>query len=70
MNPQTRPYGTAALWGELTSTAALARGGWGAVCDGYTRDAALEKSSGESLFRTAVGQGMSPSEAFERYQVL
>lgn len=127
----------AALWGELTSTAALARGGRGAVCDGYIRDsalirpldypvfsrgtsprdangrvevvlhdgtvdfagvrvadgdlvvadddgivfipaalidpvvtAALDKSSGESLFRTAVGQGMKPSEAFERYQVL
>lgn len=32
--------------------------------------AALAKSSDESLFRVAVQQGMKPSEAFERYQVL
>lgn len=33
-------------------------------------DLALEKASNESLFRTAVEQGMKPSDAFERYQVL
>ncbi|KRA37677.1 MULTISPECIES: RraA family protein [unclassified Nocardioides] len=32
--------------------------------------AALEKSAAESEFRTAVRQGMKPSEAFERFGVL
>jgi len=33
-------------------------------------DLALEKASNESLFRAAVEQGMKPSAAYERYQVL
>lgn len=33
-------------------------------------EAALEKSSNESLFRKAVEQGMLPSDAYRRFQVL
>jgi regulator of RNase E activity RraA len=39
-----------ALWGELLSTASLARGAAGAVCDGFVRDVALVRRSGFAVF--------------------
>ena len=33
-------------------------------------EAVIEKNSGESLFRKAVKEGMSPSAAFEKFGVL
>lgn len=39
-----------ALWGELLSTAAMAHGAAGAICDGYARDTALVRELGFSVF--------------------
>jgi regulator of RNase E activity RraA len=39
-----------ALWGELLSTASIARGAAGAVCDGFVRDVALVRRSGFAVF--------------------
>lgn len=39
-----------ALWGELLSTIAIARGAVGAVCDGYVRDVALVRALGFPVY--------------------
>ncbi|HRJ42568.1 MAG: RraA family protein [Caldilineaceae bacterium] len=42
------------VWGELLSTAAMARGANGAVIDGYTRDVRLIQKMGFPLFSTGI----------------
>jgi regulator of RNase E activity RraA len=44
-----------AAWGELLTTAALARGAAGAVIDGQTRDAKLVRASGLPVFCRSIG---------------
>lgn len=50
------------LWGELLSTATRARGGRGAVLDGYTRDVAMIERIGFPVFST----GMRPVDSMGR----
>lgn len=56
-----------AFWGELLSTAAIARGARGAVIDGFTRDAAEIIKMGFPLFCTGVhpGDSMGRSEVVD-----
>ena len=54
------------LWGELLSTAALARGANGAIIDGYTRDVRLIQKMGFPLFAT----GMHPVDSAGRSEVI
>lgn len=42
------------VWGELLSTASMARGANGAVIDGYTRDVRLIQKMGFPLFSTGI----------------
>ena len=44
-----------AAWGELLTTAAMARGAAGAVIDGQTRDATLVRQAGFPVFVRAIG---------------
>ena len=50
------------LWGELLSTAAVARGANGAIIDGYTRDVRLIEKMGFPVFST----GMYPVDSAGR----
>ncbi|MBA2470662.1 MAG: RraA family protein, partial [Chloroflexia bacterium] len=50
------------LWGELLSTATRARGGRGAVLDGYTRDVSMIERMGFPVFST----GMRPVDSMGR----
>lgn len=50
------------MWGELLSTATRARGGRGAVLDGYTRDVAMIERMGFPVFST----GMRPVDSMGR----
>lgn len=50
------------MWGELLSTATWARGGRGAVLDGYTRDVAMIERMGFPVFST----GMRPVDSMGR----
>jgi 4-hydroxy-4-methyl-2-oxoglutarate aldolase len=54
------------LWGELLSTAAIARGANGAVIDGYTRDTRVIRAMGFPLFAT----GMHPVDSAGRSSVI
>ena len=54
------------LWGELLSTAAVARGANGAVIDGYTRDTRLIRAMGFPLFAT----GTHPVDSAGRSSVI
>ncbi len=54
------------LWGELLSTATRARGGRGAVLDGYTRDAAMIERMKFPVFST----GMRPVDSMGRGTVV
>lgn len=54
------------LWGELLSTASVARGANGAVIDGYTRDVRLIQQMGFPVFST----GMYPVDSAGRGQVI
>ena len=59
----TRPL---ASWGELLSTCARARGGRGALIDGYSRDAA---AIGEMRF-PVFAAGLSPADSMGRCEVI
>ena len=50
------------MWGELLSTATRARGGRGAVLDGYTRDVTMIERMGFPVFST----GMRPVDSMGR----
>lgn len=54
------------LWGELLSTASVARGANGAIIDGYTRDVRLIQKMGFPLFAT----GMHPVDSAGRSEVI
>lgn len=54
------------VWGELLSTASMARGANGAVIDGYTRDVRLIQKMGFPLFST----GMYPVDSAGRGVVI
>lgn len=54
------------LWGELLSTAAVARGATGAIIDGYTRDVGLIQKMGFPVFST----GMYPVDSAGRGMVI
>jgi len=54
------------LWGELLSTASVARGANGAVIDGYTRDVRLIQKIGFPLFAT----GIHPVDSAGRSEVI
>jgi len=54
------------LWGELLSTASMARGANGAVIDGYTRDVRLIQQMDFPVFST----GMYPVDSAGRGQVI
>jgi len=54
------------VWGELLSTASMARGAYGAVIDGYTRDVRLIQKMGFPLFAT----GMHPVDSAGRGEVI
>lgn len=54
------------LWGELLSTASIARGALGAVIDGYTRDVRLIREMGFPVFAT----GMHPVDSAGRGMVI
>jgi regulator of RNase E activity RraA len=54
------------LWGELLSTAAIARGAHGAVIDGYTRDVRFIKKMQFPVFST----GMYPVDSAGRGMVI
>jgi 4-hydroxy-4-methyl-2-oxoglutarate aldolase len=55
-----------ALWGELLSTAAIARGAEGAICDGFVRDVALVRRSGFRVF----ARGAVPYDINGRLEVV
>lgn len=55
-----------ALWGELFSTAARARGARGVVVDGYVRDAAKIVDMGFAAFV----RGYSPADSYGRLEVV
>jgi 4-hydroxy-4-methyl-2-oxoglutarate aldolase len=55
-----------ALWGELLSTIAMARGAVGAVCDGYVRDAAKVRTLGFPVF----ARGTVPLDIHGRFEVV
>ena len=57
---------SAALWGELLSTAAQARGARGAVVDGFTRDARKIRERGFPVFTT----GVHPADSAGRLDVI
>jgi 4-hydroxy-4-methyl-2-oxoglutarate aldolase len=57
---------TTALWGELLSTAALARGAVAAVCDGPVRDTAKVRALGFPVF----ARGTVPTDINGRYEVV
>jgi regulator of RNase E activity RraA len=59
----TRP---AAIWGELLSTCARARGGRGAVIDGYSRDAAAIREMAFPVFAA----GLSPADSMGRCEII
>ena len=54
------------LWGELLSTASVARGANGAIIDGYTRDVRLIQKIGFPVFST----GMYPVDSAGRGMVI
>ena len=54
------------LWGELLSTASVARGATGAIIDGYTRDVRLIEKMGFPMFST----GMYPVDSAGRGMVI
>ena len=54
------------LWGELLSTASMARGAHGAVIDGYVRDVRQIKEMRFPVFST----GMKPVDSFGRGEVM
>jgi regulator of RNase E activity RraA len=56
----------AALWGELLSTIAIARGAVAAVCDGYVRDAAKVRALGFPVF----ARGTLPLDIHGRFEVV
>lgn len=58
--------GESAVWGELLSTAAVARGARGAVVDGLTRDARAIRQVGFPLFV----RGMSPVDSVSRTEIV
>lgn len=55
-----------ALWGELLSTVAIARGAVGAVCDGYVRDSAKIRALGFPVF----SRGTVPLDIHGRFEVV
>ncbi len=55
-----------ALWGELLSTIATARGALGAVCDGYHRDTARIRELGFPVF----SRGSVPLDIHGRFEVV
>lgn len=55
----------AALWGELTSTAVMAQGVRGTVCDGYIRDARMVRELGFPVF----SRGTSPRDCAGRIEI-
>ena len=55
-----------ALWGELLSTIALARGAVGAICDGLVRDAARIRALGFPVF----SRGTVPLDIHGRFEVV
>jgi 4-hydroxy-4-methyl-2-oxoglutarate aldolase len=55
-----------ALWGELLSTIATARGAIGAICDGYHRDAAKIRELGFPVF----SRGSVPLDIHGRFEVV
>jgi 4-hydroxy-4-methyl-2-oxoglutarate aldolase len=55
-----------ALWGELLSTIAIARGAVGAVCDGYVRDSAKVRALGFPVF----ARGTVPLDIHGRLEVV
>jgi regulator of RNase E activity RraA len=59
----TRP---SAIWGELLSTCARARGGRGAVVDGYSRDARAMREMAFPVFAA----GLSPADSMGRCEVI
>jgi 4-hydroxy-4-methyl-2-oxoglutarate aldolase len=59
-------HGPSGFWGELLTTAALSRGGRGAVVDGYTRDSEAIAALGYSLF----ARGSSPLDSKGRSEVI
>jgi regulator of RNase E activity RraA len=58
--------GESAVWGELLSTSAVARGARGAVVDGLTRDVRAIRSMGFPLFV----RGMSPVDSVSRTEFI
>lgn len=56
----------AALWGELLSTACLASGGAGVVCDGFVRDTAAVRALGFPCF----SRGTVPADIDGRFEVV
>jgi regulator of RNase E activity RraA len=58
--------GESAMWGELLSTAAVARGARGAVVDGLTRDVRPIREMGFPLFV----RGMSPVDSVSRTEII
>ncbi|MGC9349140.1 MAG: RraA family protein [Anaerolineae bacterium] len=59
----TRP---SAIWGELLSTCARARGGRGAIVDGYSRDSAAIREMAFPVFAA----GLSPADSMGRCEVI
>lgn len=57
---------TASFWGELLSTAAVARGAAGVVIDGFTRDARQILAMGFPVFAT----GFHPGDSLGRMDVI
>lgn len=58
--------GRSAFWGELLSTACLARQGHGAIIDGYARDSQRIRASGFPVF----ARGLMPIDSKGRNEVL
>lgn len=56
----------AALWGELLSTACVAAGAAGVVCDGYVRDTAAVRRLGFACF----SRGTVPTDINGRFEVV
>lgn len=54
------------MWGELLSTATLARGGRGAIIDGHTRDVRMIEQMGFPVFST----GMRPVDSLGRGRIV
>jgi 4-hydroxy-4-methyl-2-oxoglutarate aldolase len=59
-------HGPSGFWGELLTTAALSRGGRGAVVDGYIRDSEAITALGYPLF----ARGCSPLDSRGRSEVV